>query len=183
MSKFRSGGTAHSHSYRCTLASRQTSAPEAGLWASCGDGINVVGSYCTEVHRPPSNCRAEPPQVPRAARNEPAIKVQASPPVAREQDEILQRVLPDVPAKASQTIRGRIKVNVHVRVNESGNVAEATLKSAGPSKYFAGLALQAAQRWRLTPTSAGDSARQREWMLDFEFSRAGTKVAPVRMAR
>jgi TonB family protein len=130
---------------------------------------------------------AEPAQVQQAPRSEPAPKpapkVQASLPVVRDQDEILQRVLPDVPAKASRTIRGRVKVNVQVRVDESGNVAEARLKSAGPSKYFAGLALQAAQRWRFTPASAGDSARPREWMLDFEFSRAGTKAAPVRMAR
>jgi serine/threonine protein kinase len=124
---------------------------------------------------------AESAQVPQAPRSEPAPKVQASPPVARDQDEILQRVLPDVPAKASQTIHGRVKVNVQVRVDVSGNVAEATLKSVGSSKYFAGLALQAAQRWRFAP--ADDSARPREWMLYFEFSRGGTNAASVRMAR
>jgi outer membrane biosynthesis protein TonB len=68
-------------------------------------------------------------------------------------------------------------------VDGSGNVAEARLAAAGPSKYFAGLALQAAERWKFAPASAGDPARPREWMLDFEFSRAGAKAAPLRMTR
>ena len=89
-------------------------------------------------------------------------------------DEIVRRVLPDVPPKASRTIQGRVKVSVRVRVNPSGSVAEAELNARGPSNYFAQLALHAARRWKFTPAN-----RSRAWILLFEFSRTGTHVVPV----
>lgn len=135
------------------------------------------------MDHPAANAPVKSAEVPPVPRSEPEPKAQSSPPVAREQDEILQRALPDVPAKASQTIRGKVKVGVRVRVDGSGNVAEARLESAGPSKYFAGLALQAARRWKFAPATADDSVRPREWRLDFEFSRAGAILARVKKER
>jgi protein TonB len=125
---------------------------------------------------PPS----KPAQIPQAPAVQPAPKVQPSPQVARIQNEIVQRVLPEVPSQASRTIQGRVRVSVRVLVDPSGNVTEARLDSAGPSKYFAQLALQAARRWKFAPAKAEDPGRPREWVLRFEFSRTGTKAAAVR---
>jgi len=130
---------------------------------------------------------AEPAQIPQSppiqpAPVQPAPKVKPTPPEAPVRNEIIQRVLPKVPSEASRTIQGRVKVSVRVRVDPSGNVAEAKLDSTGPSKYFAQLALQAARRWKFAPASDIDPGRPREWVLHFEFERAGTKVAPVRRA-
>lgn len=132
---------------------------------------------------------AEPLQIPKASAIQPAQPAPAqpapkapAPPRAAVRNEIIQRVLPEVPSQARRTIQGRVKVSVRVRVDPSGNVAEANLDSAGPSKYFAQLALQTARRWKFAPMPDADPGRPREWVLHFEFERTGTKVAPVRRA-
>jgi TonB family protein len=113
----------------------------------------------------------------------PPVETPAPPPSkAAVRNEIIQRVLPEVPSQARRTIQGRVKVSVRVRVDPSGKVAEAKLDSPGPSKYFAQLALQAARRWKFAPAPDADPGRPREWVLHFEFERTGTKVAPVRRA-
>jgi TonB family protein len=128
----------------------------------------------------------KPAQVPQTAPAPPAPapapepRVQAAPPAATPRDEILQRVLPEAPAPALRTIQGRVKVSVRVDVDAAGNVAGAKLDSAGPSKYFAQFALQAARRWKFAPATGGDPGHPREWILHFEFSRTGTRVVPVR---
>src|SRR5437588_2025288 len=91
--------------------------------------------------------------------------------------EAAHEVLPEVPKKALDTIQGTVRVNVRVHVDPAGNVKAAEFDSTGPSKYFARLAMQAAQHWTFTPAQAGDAAR--EWILRFEFQRSGTKVHPV----
>jgi TonB family protein len=87
--------------------------------------------------------------------------------------------MPDVLPGARESIRGQVNVSVRVSVDASGNVSNATLDSAGPSKYFAKVALQAAQQWKFKPTrNAGSSA----WILQFQFTQAGTEVTPVEVA-
>jgi TonB family protein len=93
---------------------------------------------------------------------------------------IIKQVLPEVPTKARQTIQGKVKVSVRVHIDPSGSVTLAELDSAGPSKYFAQLALEAARRWKFAPEKATDSEVIDEWILQFEFSRNDTKVVPVR---
>jgi TonB family protein len=148
----------------------------------------VIAPKLIDRHEPiTATAPAQVPQAPPAPvaqpapAPQPAPRVQAAPPAATPRDEILQRVLPEVPGQALRTIQGRVKVSLRVDVDASGNVAAATLDSAGPSKYFAQLALQAARRWKFAP-APGDSDRRREWVLHFEFSRTGTKVVPVRRA-
>jgi protein TonB len=89
---------------------------------------------------------------------------------------VVHRVLPDVPVKASRTIHGAVKVGVRVEVGASGTVASAEIVSAGPSKYFAQLALEAARRWKFEPTAG-------EWMLNFEFTNTGVTAKPARASR
>jgi TonB family protein len=95
---------------------------------------------------------------------------------------IVRRVMPEVSAGARRSIQGKIKVRVRVEVNSAGNVAKATLESAGPSKYFSRIALEAAREWKFAPLPA-DEAGAREWKLQFAFSRARTEVSAVRGKR
>jgi TonB family protein len=99
---------------------------------------------------------------------------------SRAPGEVLHQVLPTVPRKAKETIQGKVRVSVRVRVAPSGNVTGATLDSPGPSRYFAGLALQAARRWKFVPAKADGREIASAWTLRFEFGRTGTKVTPVR---
>jgi TonB family protein len=69
---------------------------------------------------------------------------------------VVHQVLPDVPRKARDTIRGKVRVGVRVRVDPSGNVVGAKLDSPGPSRYFAQLALRAARRWKFRPAKVDD---------------------------
>ena len=68
-------------------------------------------------------------------------------------------------------------------VDPSGNVAGTTLDSAGPSKYFARLALQAAQRWKFAPAKVDGQGVPSEWILRFEFQKTATNVYPVLKTR
>ena len=93
---------------------------------------------------------------------------------------VAHQVLPNVPRSARATVQGRVKVGVRVHVDPSGNVANVNLVSPGPSKYFAGLALQAARRWKFEPAKVDDRNVPSEWILRFQFGRTGTTVLPMR---
>jgi len=101
----------------------------------------------------------------------------ARPSVEKSADEIVERIMPEISASARRSITGKIKVRVRVKVDAGGEVEAATLKEAGPSKYFAHKALDAAGRWRFAAASDGEN---REWTLLFVFSRAKTDVTPKR---
>jgi TonB family protein len=92
---------------------------------------------------------------------------------------VLEQVLPDVPRSAQNTIEGRVKVSVQVSVDASGNVSDATLASAGPSKYFAKLALAAGRRWKFTPAQVDGQPVASEWILRFQFKQTSTQVFPA----
>lgn len=94
--------------------------------------------------------------------------------------EVVRRVLPDVPKSALNTITGTIKVGVHVEADSSGKVASAKLASAGPSKYFANLAVKAAERWEFSPPQVNGQPVASSWMLRFRFRRTGVEVSPER---
>jgi TonB family protein len=71
-----------------------------------------------------------------------------------------------------------VKVSVEVSVDASGNVSQAKLVSPGPSKFFANRALAAANRWKFTPPQIDGRAVASEWVLHFQFGRAGIQVVP-----
>ncbi len=95
------------------------------------------------------------------------------------QGAVAHQVLPDVPQKAKDTIQGKVRVSVRVAVDPGGNVVGAAFDSRGPSKYFAGLALQAARGWRFAPPQFDGQGVASEWILRFEFERRATRVIPV----
>jgi TonB family protein len=93
--------------------------------------------------------------------------------------QVAQQVVPEVPQSARDTIRGTVRVGVRISVDSAGNVTEAELDSPGPSKYFAHLALEAAQQWRFEPPKVEGRNVLSDWLLHFQFTGQGTKVIPV----
>jgi TonB family protein len=94
---------------------------------------------------------------------------------------VLQRVMPDVSKGALRTITGRIKVGVEVAVDSSGNVSNAKLSPAGPSRYFSSRALEAGRQWKFKPPQANGQAVASNWRLLFEFGRGSTQVIPTEL--
>lgn len=92
---------------------------------------------------------------------------------------VVQQVMPDVPQRAQRTIRGTVKLSIKVDVDPNGAVSNASIDSQGPSKYFANLALKAAQSWRFTPPQANGQGVASEWMLHFRLRQSGTEVTPI----
>jgi TonB family protein len=124
---------------------------------------------------------ASPPAVPRPTpvQSEPASP---APTVGTVPGKVVHQVLPDVPRRARDTIQGKVKVGVRVRVDPAGRASGAKLDSPGPSRYFSGLALNAARRWKFDAAKVDGRNVSSEWILRFEFAKAGTKVTSVRIA-
>jgi len=111
------------------------------------------------------------------------LQSEAGPPVSTlglVPGKVVHQVLPDVPRNARNTIQGKVRVGVRVRVDPLGGVAGAKLDSPGPSRYFAGLAVKAARHWKFDPAKIDGKNVSSEWILRFEFGKSGTKVLPVR---
>jgi TonB family protein len=105
-----------------------------------------------------------------------APAVRTSPVESSGQGRILQRVMPAVSQSALNTITGTIRIRVKVIVDASGNVEKATFISAGPSRYFAGKAMQAAQQWKFAPAAVNGQAVPSAWVLRFSVRRSGTEM-------
>jgi TonB family protein len=90
--------------------------------------------------------------------------------------------LPDASGKALASIHGTVRVSVRVQVDPTGNVSAAALDSAGPSQYFADLALKAARRWQFTSPEVGGHSVPSEWLIRFHFTPSGPKAIPMQTA-
>ena len=136
--------------------------------------LSDVGKAITEVKK-----EAAPQNLPAAEHNPAGANTLTGNLVP---GEVVRQILPNVPNKAKATLHGTLHVRVRVRVDPSGGVANATLDSAGPSRYFARLALQAAQSWKFDPPKSDGRAVGSEWLLRFEFRRTTTRVLPEQAA-
>ena len=96
---------------------------------------------------------------------------------------IVQRVMPQVSPSARRTIQGKIKVRVRVGADATGNVSNATFESAGSSRYFSRISMEAAREWKFVPADAADTSGRREWKIQFAFTRARTEASVVRVKR
>lgn len=141
--------------------------------AACLLLVILVGASLVSRHpnTQPRAAIAESPENPSGANS---TAMSPTPPPA-----LVEQSLPDVPASARITIQGKVKVSVKVSVDTSGNVVGARLASAGPSKYFANLALRAARGCKFTPPQKDGQNVGSEWILNYEFGRAGTSVQPA----
>jgi len=136
-------------------------------------------------HQPPvplaeTQATSTPPPAEIPAQKSPAPFSESKTPAQKGivRGSVLNQVLPDVSRNAQNTITGHVKVSVQVSVDASGNVSEAKLVSAGPSKYFADHALAAARGWKFTPPQVDGEAAASEWILHFQYGRTGTQVSP-----
>ena len=96
-----------------------------------------------------------------------------------ERGEVLEHILPEVPAKALGTIHGTVRVVVGVQVDAAGNVSNTELDSPGPSRYFADLARQAAEQWQFSSPVANGQSLPSRWTIRFVFSRSGVVAVPT----
>jgi TonB family protein len=132
-----------------------------------------------------STSEKEPPSPARASAATPVPAEAAKPDatgIPSAKGEVLDQILPDVPQKARDTIRGRVRVSINVHVDQAGTVSGAELDSPGPSQYFSDLALQAARRWAFTPPEVNGKSVASEWNLRFVFTQDNTKVTPTQTA-
>ena len=107
--------------------------------------------------------------------------VPTAPKAVATRGDVLHQVLPEVPQSARNTITGTVKVSVQVQVDSSGKVTSAKFKSAGPSKYFAGLAMKAAERWEFSAPVVDGKPADSAWVLQFRFKRGSTQASPERV--
>ena len=112
---------------------------------------------------------ASPPPTPSPTAPSPTMRPPAP-------DGITRRVLPDIPAKARDTVHGKATVVVRVAVDPSGQVTEAALEPGG-SPYFGKLSLEAARHWQF---ATAESEAPRNWILRFEITRTATQVVARR---
>jgi TonB family protein len=93
--------------------------------------------------------------------------------------EVVRQQLPDAPQSALNTIHGTVRVTLRVRVDPKGDIAGVSFISAGPSRYFARLALNAAQQWKFSSARRDGRAVASAWTVRFEFTRGGVRAVPV----
>jgi TonB family protein len=118
----------------------------------------------------------------------PATSVPAAPVVAKTSSaapakgEVLDKATPDVPAKALTSIHGTVRVGVKVHVDAAGNVSNAALDNAGPSRYFADLSLKAAKQWVFTPPEADGRSVPSDWKIQFHYTQSGVQMSSEQVA-
>ena len=139
----------------------------AGLWLVTHQGSVRPRQETANKEKPVSSSAL---QTPPPAANVSAGVIQGA---------VSERVLPNVPRNARDTIQGKVKVTVRVLADSTGDVSTATLENPGPSKYFASLAIAAARRWKFKPAQVDGKPVSSKWTLRFRFGRAATEVVPV----
>ncbi len=87
----------------------------------------------------------------------------------------ITQVLPKIPQAALDTITGRVRINVRVRVDGAGRVNQAALEPPPASKYFTDRVLVAAHAWKF-PVGA-----PQDWLLHFELMREKTRVSAAKI--
>lgn len=95
---------------------------------------------------------------------------------------VADRVLPKVSQRSLNTITGKVKVTVKLAVDPNGKVTNAALQSAGPSQYFAKVALDASRRWKFDAPQTGGSPVSSQWLLRYAFGRGGVEVHPSQVS-
>jgi len=139
------------------------------LWFRSSKSSTPAETKKTEVAAAPATSPSQAPA--------PAPKTRAS------AGSVVRQVIPEVPHSALNTITGTVKVVVRVEVDASGKVSSATLKSAGPSHYFAEHALQAAQQWEFSAPEVNGQPAPSVWLLQFRFKQASVQASAQHVKR
>lgn len=135
------------------------------------------GSLNTTLNAKPDS--ASPAPAPALLRSEEKKKSIAA---GSGRGEVLEQVLPEVSAKARDTIHGTVRVSIKVQVDRSGSVIAAAQDEPASSKFFSDLALKAARNWTFQPPEVDARAVPSEWLLRFYFTSSTTKAIPEQTA-
>jgi TonB family protein len=144
--------------------------------------VAAQNSAPAPVAAPPATSAPAQTPAPAAALPPPQTAESPASSGATAKGAVTEQVQPDVLPSALKTITGTIKVEVRLAVDERGNVTDAALESAGPSKYFANKALEAARRWQFKPAQVDGRAVPSAWLLHFQFKQSGITVTPEKTA-
>jgi TonB family protein len=107
----------------------------------------------------------------------------ANAPPPDSQGRVIERVIPKITPGALRSVKGKIKIQVKVKVDETGRVTEARFKSRGPSRFFADRALDAARGWKFEPVRENGKPLASQWMVEFDVSRRAIDDSAVRIER
>jgi serine/threonine protein kinase len=129
-----------------------------------------TGVHLFQTHASVRQSASITPQLPPAD-SPPAAVENPKATIAAPLHTVLHQEMPDLTRGARESIHGVIKIGVRVSVDRSGNVVAATLDDREASKYFARAATDAAKKWKF---AQGPDQASRTWLLQFEFTRAGT---------
>jgi len=161
----------------------------AGIVVACGLALFLPSTEPPPMKAPSEEPKPAPPPEPlkpqpknaKAAKEtktarenpmgplSPGAKTKA--PTLQATSEGVTQVLPDIPEAARNTITGRVRINVRVRVDNAGNVTQATAEPPLASKYFVDRVVAASRSWKF-PAGSGSQ----EWFLRFELMRDQTRA-------
>ena len=146
----------------------------------------VIGLLTWRFMGPPASPPASeahsavsPKPQPPAAQSPVPFSQKESPAQTPVHGSVQRQVLPEISHSAQHTIQGTIRITASVSVDDSGSVTVAKLTSAGPSRYFAERALEAARGWKFDPPQIDGKASASEWSLHFQLRRSSLQVSPV----
>ena len=131
----------------------------------------------------PSEAPPASAQVPAATPAPPAKPRPGAGAEATTKGVVVNRVLPDVPARALATIRGKVVVNVRVEADASGNVSDASSESPKASPYFRKWAIEAARAWKFTPPQNQGIPAGSVWTVHFVLRPHGIDATAVAATR
>ena len=95
---------------------------------------------------------------------------------------VAERVMPDILPAAVRSIHGQFDLAIRVHVDSAGNVSNGEFDEPGPSRYFGRVAMEAAQRWKFKPAQVGGRAVPSVWLLQFQFTQAGTEITATEVS-
>jgi TonB family protein len=160
---------------QATSPAAQSTQPESSQPALPRSAQNDAGQ--NEGRTPSAAVNSSPPSQTNAGRK---LSVKMSDSVNAPTQGVIHELIPAVPLSARRTIHGKVRVQVRVEVNPSGDVTAVKFISPGPSKYFARIAQTAAQQWKFVPLQTNGQNVASAWMLKFAFGREATQVSPAR---
>jgi eukaryotic-like serine/threonine-protein kinase len=159
--------------------------------AAPNEPSKTESSAATKSNNPPASSQFASRTAPAASTPAPAIVRNSNPPPiattrrasgSPDRGEVLDQIIPRPSSDALASIDGTVRVIVRVRVDPAGNVSQALLEKAGPSKYFAQKSLEAARGWVfLSPANNGRS-QESEWLIRFDFTHAGANAYPQQVS-
>jgi TonB family protein len=177
-----SATTSAKNTSNVTKPSNRTEAPRSKTEVAPTAASPTAKPPADSANTAPPTARPAPPVASSNVESKTPASPAKSSAASPNSGDVLNEVLPTPSKQALNTIRGTVRVTVRAHVDAAGRVSNADMEAAGPSKYFAQQALQAAKQWEFaSPENNGHSVPS-EWLIHFEFSPDGAKAYPTQTA-